>query len=647
MASGGDLIYREDVSVKKQASGGNMRALILVLLLAIAPPAQADMAASRAASTAMASTADCFFNWAELAYPLYFAPIHQTSQSIDIYYFRYYSSTKAYLGATSNTQHAIYVGPVSGNSLIDLGSLAAWATQAGCSTTSPASVSHASGTYSWTPGSGVLVSSTSSSDFACKGPKVGTTTQNGVSVSASTMIWPDDGTVWSRSTGTAGDITGRWTVADSSTGNSYTLTFNGDLSFTLTGNIVQCVSNTNTTTANPLARAQHWPNGYFVRPSYDDANKTATAVSVSGPGINGTLSLAYSSYPGSNQGVWESWTLPGSPIALGTTPLALPYTYTFAITDASGTRTASSTVSCFQEQFATNLQPSGVIPGSPTFSWTGLQDANATYAVELNDSNGNRVWNTAQDSATTSVVYSGPALTPGMLYSYNVLVSNSSACSSQASFAAGSFIYQTQTAATSYAGQYTGYYYWNNNGSNGSGGWTMSISSSGAVTGQGAATCTGSCTNASNYPLSGSVAADGSIYFTTSGGDVCTGTISPSSGTIAGTCQYPFNKSTGSFAGTKQAAVQNVYLIPISLTGSSSNVTGAQVCVTVANQDTCATNGGFTVGQTYNIAVTGNANASYAVYLPSNQPAAAFCSVTSGGTGTLGANMPSAVVTCR
>lgn len=187
---------------------------------------------------------------------------------------------------------------------------------------------------------------------------------------------------------------------------------------------------------SPTTYSKHWSSGYYVELAYSDPNKTATSVSATGPGITGTLSLPYDT----GMGLWT--TNPNDVFISTTYPTGLPFTYTFTITDATGTWTATSTVSCFQVQFATNLSPTGTVTGTPTFSWTGIGDTGATYGVELHDPTGGpNIWN-SYDISGTSIVYSGPALTPGATYEYNVQVSSSSACSNESSFAQGSFTYR-------------------------------------------------------------------------------------------------------------------------------------------------------------------------------------------------------------
>ena len=296
----------------------------------------------------------------------------------------------------------------------------------------------ANGTYTWNSATATITVNTTSSDFICDGLTVGTESVTGVAISNGTMTWTKpDGTVemtWTRSAGgAAGDIVGIWTAGES-IGNSYALTVNSDGTFSLAASIVQCGGGSGG--QNPSADAQHWSSGYSVQFRYNDPNKTATAVTVIGPGVSGSAVLAYNA----NYGSWDSWTS-NNWVSLGTTyPTGLPFTYTFAITEAGATRTATSAVSCFQAPFATNLTPTGSLTGTPTFSWTGIADASAVYGVELNASNGNRIWQNYNISGT-SIAYNGPALTAGTTYNYLVNVRNSSACSNGVSFAQGSFTF--------------------------------------------------------------------------------------------------------------------------------------------------------------------------------------------------------------
>ena len=79
-----------------------------------------------------AGNADCLFDWAEQDYPDLFAPAASSTTSAP-YYYRYYSQTAAYLGTSTVDNHVYYLGPVSGNSLLDVGALSTWLATAGCS----------------------------------------------------------------------------------------------------------------------------------------------------------------------------------------------------------------------------------------------------------------------------------------------------------------------------------------------------------------------------------------------------------------------------------------------------------------------------------------------------------------------------------
>ena len=78
------------------------------------------------------SASDCFFDWAEIAFPGFFAPAGGIPAVLTPYYFRYYSLTNAYLATSSGDSHLYYLGPLSNNLLFDLGALSGWLTIAGC-----------------------------------------------------------------------------------------------------------------------------------------------------------------------------------------------------------------------------------------------------------------------------------------------------------------------------------------------------------------------------------------------------------------------------------------------------------------------------------------------------------------------------------
>lgn len=78
------------------------------------------------------SNSDCLFNWAESNYPSLFVPHGTQSASFGPYYLRYYSQTNAYLGVSSENSHLYYLGPLSGQSILDLGAVSTWHSTAGC-----------------------------------------------------------------------------------------------------------------------------------------------------------------------------------------------------------------------------------------------------------------------------------------------------------------------------------------------------------------------------------------------------------------------------------------------------------------------------------------------------------------------------------
>jgi len=292
----------------------------------------------------------------------------------------------------------------------------------------------ASGTYTWNSSTGVITWNVTSSNFVCDGPEVGINTETEVTITSTTMTWPgDDNMTWTRSDGTADNIVGTWTASDSTTGNSWTLTFNANGTASVVGNIVQCGEGGGG--QNRSASLQHWSSGYYVSLEYNDSSQSATSVSVTGPGITGSLSLVYDV----GRGSWNSWVSSQNPFLGTTDPGGLPYTYTFTINDGTGTWTADSQVSCFQKYFATNLSPTGTVSESITFSWTGIGDPAAEYQVQLSGPSDDRIWDSS-DVSDTSVAYTGPALTPGTAYYYYVVVTQSSTCDEEESFAQGSFI---------------------------------------------------------------------------------------------------------------------------------------------------------------------------------------------------------------
>jgi hypothetical protein len=78
------------------------------------------------------SQSECLFGWAERTFPDWFAPGGAASNTLAPYYYRYYSQTNAYLATSSADNHVYYLGPLSPNSILDVGPLAGWLSAAGC-----------------------------------------------------------------------------------------------------------------------------------------------------------------------------------------------------------------------------------------------------------------------------------------------------------------------------------------------------------------------------------------------------------------------------------------------------------------------------------------------------------------------------------
>jgi hypothetical protein len=250
----------------------------------------------------------------------------------------------------------------------------------------------------------------------------------GITITSTTMTWlPPDSDTWTRSvSGAANDIVGVWTTA-TQTGQPFTLIFNADGTYSASGtdNCAQVWS-------------QYGQGRYGASLEYRDPS--ATAVSVAGQGITGSVALtynaSYSSWGGVNSQSYQ--------VDLGSTlPTGLPYTYTFTVTTASGTTTKTSTLTCFQQELVTNLAPTGTVSGAITFTWTGITDPGATYGVWMQDPNSGvnaALWS-SYGLTGTSNVYGGPALTPGTTYNYSVQASGGT-CSIGSAYVVGSFTYQ-------------------------------------------------------------------------------------------------------------------------------------------------------------------------------------------------------------
>jgi len=169
---------------------------------------------------------------------------------------------------------------------------------------------------------------------------------------------------------------------------------------------------------DPRAASVHTRTGYYAWLSMEDPNHLSSGVSVSGPGITGTVGLVHSAL--SERWEWDTTiALPN----LGDTPPFSTQTYTFEIDCDGGPVWMDKDITGYVEEFASDLSPSGDILGDPSvFSWTGISGSPVFYQVELKDGNGELIWNTFDNpSPYTFVVYSGPALDADVTYLWWVL----------------------------------------------------------------------------------------------------------------------------------------------------------------------------------------------------------------------------------
>ena len=76
--------------------------------------------------------ADCLFKWGASTYPTVLSPSQSISQSFPPYYYRYFASTKKYVGVSSVDQHLYLLETSSLSDLQDLGLVSTWLKTASC-----------------------------------------------------------------------------------------------------------------------------------------------------------------------------------------------------------------------------------------------------------------------------------------------------------------------------------------------------------------------------------------------------------------------------------------------------------------------------------------------------------------------------------
>ena len=114
---------------------------------------------------------------------------------------------------------------------------------------------NASGTYTYDSTTSTMVWNTTSTNFC--GRTTGTQTMTGVNIAATVLSYTNDRGYqdsWHRPSGTAGNLLGSWPTIDSTTGYTYTLTFNANGTFAITSNETSCAQGPGSTaTASDFA----------------------------------------------------------------------------------------------------------------------------------------------------------------------------------------------------------------------------------------------------------------------------------------------------------------------------------------------------------------------------------------------------------
>ena len=296
----------------------------------------------------------------------------------------------------------------------------------------------ATGTYIWDPTTGDLTITWTPGTVPCNWPQAGKDAEKLVTITNTTMTWPNtitwsDGIawlgmmIWTRTSGTANDPAGVWTAYDQS-GNKYTATLTATEatsgSISLVENIVACA----------YVWSEVIPSGdYQVSLSYQDPQHEATSVSVTGTGISTStpLSLTYDA----THGEWST-----SSIDIASYLQTPPYTYTFNVI-ISATDNEWDEKSCFVD-WPTALYTTWVaLTKTLTFYWTGVTDASG-YVVQVKDSSYNLMWESPETSGNSINYGITPAavLTSGDTYYFYVQVRGTNYCANGTSYAVASFI---------------------------------------------------------------------------------------------------------------------------------------------------------------------------------------------------------------
>lgn len=203
----------------------------------------------------------------------------------------------------------------------------------------------ASGTYTYSAGTGTV--NWASSDFPpdCDGPAAGKMdTFTITSVTSTTLVWRKGGDwfAWTRSSGTAGDITGTWSATDPETGNAWEFTLNPGGTVSMIGHIVQCGGGGG---AEPTEEYSVWA-GMSRKMTADGSStdmvlhihawapqNTITQVALSGPSLNRTVASPWP-WTDVRNGVTVDGFVSDESIAI---PPQVGDTYTFTVTKTDST----------------------------------------------------------------------------------------------------------------------------------------------------------------------------------------------------------------------------------------------------------------------------------------------------------------------
>jgi hypothetical protein len=196
-------------------------------------------------------------------------------------------------------------------------------------------------------------------------------------------------------------------------------------------------------------QSQHWGDGYHAGFYVEDtpATPALTSVTVTGPGITGSLALTYDTFSGN----WYPMT--GQPF-LGTTPPAGPLTYTITVTEGSTDYPYTRTITGHVTEFASISSPFNTFGSPVVFSWRGIPGASG-YRVELSNDQGQRIWEKGRIPRNQwGAFYDGAPLESGKTYTYIIVSEIATGDGRNMSMAQGSFTYSGSAQPTVSYGNY-------------------------------------------------------------------------------------------------------------------------------------------------------------------------------------------------